>query len=242
MGEQSVSQGGGEMALELAAVVGEHRFDGEGEYRLDELEELCRGGAGVAAGGPGPSEVRMQIGTGDDVAAMVLGAQLDAVQGHAVARALGPEVFRLAQPRAAYRLGLAYAALGARARAHLVRRIGNEPADGARARAGQMVGGSKRQEQQLQLLLAQVRMRAAQSPDLAHHRARPLPSAPPLRGRATGHQRREVATLGAPFRSPAVQGASAYRVGFLRGGQPVALPEAEYFQATLGTFGDHAPA
>src|SRR6185295_4753585 len=113
---------------------------------------------------------------------------------------------------------------------------------GASAMSRPMVGGSKRQEQQLQLLLAQVRMRAAQSPDLAHHRARPLPSAPPLRGRATGHQRREVATLGAPFRSPAVQGASAYRVGFLRGGQPVALPEAEYFQATLGTFGDHAPA
>ncbi len=86
-----------------------------------------RGSAGVAAGGPGPSEVRMQIGTGDDVAALVLGAQLDAVQGHAVARALGSEVFGLAQPRLAHWLGLALRRFGCAGASASYPGIGNEP-------------------------------------------------------------------------------------------------------------------
>ena len=64
MGEQPIGKGGGEMTLELAAVVGEHRLDGEGEYGLDQAEELGGGGTGVTAGGPGPGEVGVQIGAG----------------------------------------------------------------------------------------------------------------------------------------------------------------------------------
>src|SRR5271156_976699 len=90
-------QCGGEVALKLAAVVGEDGFDGEGEDGLDEAEELSGGGAGVAAGGPGPGEVRMQVGAGDDVAAQAVGAQLDAVEGDAMARAQCVEVLGLAQ-------------------------------------------------------------------------------------------------------------------------------------------------
>jgi len=141
------------MALELAAVIGEHRFDGEGEHRLDELEELCCGGAGVAACSPSPSKVRVQVGAGDDVAAHVERAQLDAVQGHAVPWALGLEVLGLTQPWTAYRRGFAGAAWSARPRAHLVRRIGNQSSYGARARTRQTVGYGEGYQQQVQLLL-----------------------------------------------------------------------------------------
>lgn len=51
VGEQVVGQRAGEVALEFAAVVGEHGFDGEREHGLDEAEELAGSGAGVAAGG-----------------------------------------------------------------------------------------------------------------------------------------------------------------------------------------------
>jgi hypothetical protein len=63
-----------EVALEFAAVIGQYGFDGEGEHGLNQAEELRCGGAGVAAGGPCPGEVRMQIGAGDDIAALVQGA------------------------------------------------------------------------------------------------------------------------------------------------------------------------
>ena len=55
MGEQQVSQRLGEVALELAAVVGEDGLDGEGKDGLDQAEELGGSGAGMAAGGPRPS-------------------------------------------------------------------------------------------------------------------------------------------------------------------------------------------
>ncbi len=87
-----------EVALEFAAVVGQDRFDGEGKHGLNQAEELRRGGAGVTAGGAGPGEVRMQIGAGDDIAALVQGAQLDAVQSDAMACPHGVEMLRLAQP------------------------------------------------------------------------------------------------------------------------------------------------
>src|ERR1700693_2500508 len=99
MGEQQGGQFVREVALEFAAVVGQDRFDGEGEHGLNQAEELRRGGAGVAAGGAGPGEVRMQIGAGDNVAALVEGAQLDAVQGHAMAGTLSMEMLRLSGPR-----------------------------------------------------------------------------------------------------------------------------------------------
>ena len=84
MGEQVVGQCRCEMALELAAVVGEHGFDGKREHRLDQAEELG-GGAGMTARGPGPGEVRVQVGAGNDVTPRVIGAQFDAVQGDAMA-------------------------------------------------------------------------------------------------------------------------------------------------------------
>jgi hypothetical protein len=72
MGEQLVGQGAGEVALELAAVVGKHGLDGEWEHGLDEAKELFGGSTGVAVGGPGPGEVGMQVDAGDDVAALAL--------------------------------------------------------------------------------------------------------------------------------------------------------------------------
>src|ERR1700693_5509847 len=110
MGEQQRGEFVREVALEFAAVVGQDRFDSEGEHGLNQAEELRRGGAGVAAGGAGPGEVRMQIGAGDDVAALVEGAQLDAVQGHAMAGTLSMEMLRLAHPGSAYRRRFAVAA------------------------------------------------------------------------------------------------------------------------------------
>src|SRR6267154_3434597 len=120
MGEQQRGELMGEVALELAAVVGQDRFDGEGEHGLNQAEELRRGGAGVTAGGAGPGEVRMQIGAGDDVAALVEGTQLDAVQGHAMAGTLGVEMPRLAHSGLAYRGRFAVAAKPPWPGAHLV--------------------------------------------------------------------------------------------------------------------------
>lgn len=74
MGKQQRGELVREVALEFAAVVGQYGFDGEGKHGLNQAEELRCGGAGVAAGGPGPGEVRMQIGAGDDIAALVQGA------------------------------------------------------------------------------------------------------------------------------------------------------------------------
>ena len=71
VGAQQAGELGREVALELAPVVGEDGLDGEGKHGLDEAEELGGRGAGVTAGGPGPSEVRMQIGAGDDLVALV---------------------------------------------------------------------------------------------------------------------------------------------------------------------------
>jgi hypothetical protein len=161
VGGQAVGERGGEMALELAAVVGEDGFDGEGEDGLDQAEELGGGGAGVAVGGPGPGEVRVQIGAGDDVAASALGLQLDAVQGHAMAGALGVEMFGFAQARLAYRAGLAVGDEAPWAGAHLIGRVGDQAADGTRAGTGQLSGGGEGQQQQVELLFGQIRVRGA---------------------------------------------------------------------------------
>ena len=58
------------VALEFTAVVGEDGFDGEREHGLNQAKELSGGGTRVTAGDPSPAEVRMQIGAGDDVAAV----------------------------------------------------------------------------------------------------------------------------------------------------------------------------
>jgi len=79
VGKQAIGEGRGEMALEFAAVVSEHGLDGEWEYRLNQTKELCRGSAGVTARGPRPSEMRVEIGAGNDKAALVQRAQLNAI-------------------------------------------------------------------------------------------------------------------------------------------------------------------
>ena len=79
VGEQAVGEFGCEVALEFAAVVGEHGLDGEREDRLDEVQEVGGGEAGMAAGGPSPGEMGMQVDEGDEVAAVVLGPQFDGV-------------------------------------------------------------------------------------------------------------------------------------------------------------------
>jgi len=139
------------MALELAAVIGEHRFDGEGEHGLDEAKELRGGGAGVAAGGPGPSEMRMQIGAGNHVAALIGGPQLDAVQRHAMARMEGVKMLRLAQPWSAQGRAFAMGANALWAGAHFVRRLRDQPANGAGTRARQMAHRGEGQQQHMQL-------------------------------------------------------------------------------------------
>jgi len=112
MGNQMVGQGGGKVAQECAAVVGEHGLDGEREYGLNKAKELGSGGAGVAAGGPGPAEVRMQVGAHDDVTAIAQGAQFDAVQSDAMAGAFGPEMLEFTQAYGVHGLGFARPAVG----------------------------------------------------------------------------------------------------------------------------------
>ena len=172
--KQAISERSGEMALEFAAVVGEHGFDGKREHRLNQAKELCRRGAGVTAGGPRPGEMGVQIGAGDDEAALVERTQLDAVQRHAVARTLGTKVLGLAQARLAHRFGFARAAEGTWSRTHLVGSVGDEAADGARARTAQLLRGGERRQQLMQPLFSPVRMRGAQAPNLGDYGHRPL--------------------------------------------------------------------
>ena len=117
----------------------------------------------------------MQVGAGDDVAALVLGAQFDAFQGHAMAAAFVPEM--LAQAWLAHRIGFAGATEGLWPRAHLVRGVGDQAADGARAGAWQLAGGRPRQQQLMQLSFGQTRMQRKQVADLGHQRGGPLPPA-----------------------------------------------------------------
>jgi len=242
MSEQPIGEGGGEMALELAAVVGEHGFDGEGEHGLNQAEELGGGGAGVTTSGPGPGEVGVQIGAGDEVAAVVLGAQLDAVEGHAMAWSLGAEMLGLAQARLAHWLGLARRPQRPRSRAHLVRGIGDQAADGTRARTRQPVGRGKRRQQQMQLFFAEIRMRAAQAPDLGDQGRRPLPLPALFGRRRPRHQRGHVAALGLQLGPPQIQRAPADFERLTRRRQAMTLPELENRQSFLRIGSNHPPA
>ena len=240
--EQSVGESGREIALEFAAVVGEHRFDGEGEHRLNQAKELCGGGAGMTARGPGPGEVRMQIGAGDDVAAIALRPQFDAVQGHTMARTLGVEMLGLAQAWPAYRLGFAVGAQPTRPGAHLVRCVSDQAADSTGARTGQLVGRGKHSQQQVQLLFRQIRVQRAQASNLGDQHRWPLTPVPALGRGRTRHQGREVAAFRPQFGPPQIEGAAADPEGFAGGRYTIALPEPQNLPSALGIGGNHAPA
>ena len=206
------------MALELAAVIGEHRFDGEGEHGLDEAKELRGGGAGVAAGGPGPSEMRMQIGAGNHVAALIGGPQLDAVQRHAMARMEGVKMLRLAQPWSAQGRAFAMGANALWAGAHFVRRLRDQPANGAGTRARQMAHRGEGQQQQMQLFFGEIGMERTQAADLRHQCRGPLATAAMFRGGRPRHQRRHVATFGGELGTPQIKRSPADRERFVRSG------------------------
>ena len=107
MGKGKALERFGEVAFELAAVIGEHRLDAIGEDRLDQSKELTGGEARVATRSPGERKVGVQVGKGDDKAAAAVELPLDGIEGHTVPRMAGDEVFGLARGGGARALGLA---------------------------------------------------------------------------------------------------------------------------------------
>ena len=92
----------------------------------------------------------------------------------------------------------------------------------------------------MQLLLAQVLVLGPQPAELGQQRRWPA-TLPQMVGRVLNGARSRIATAHAQPLSPRVQRPARNPEGFLRGQEPMLLPEAQD-AALLGIGADHAPA
>jgi len=84
-----------EVLHELTPVVGEDMLDRMRKQLLNRPEELCRRGRGMASCRESKGEPRVEVGAGHDVASRAMDDPLDRVEGEAVTRVGGDELFRL---------------------------------------------------------------------------------------------------------------------------------------------------
>jgi hypothetical protein len=231
----------GEVAFELAAVVGKQDLGGLGQQGQGQIQRA--GGVPGVLGGHrhGEGEVGNRIGEGDEVAAYPIA---DALAGRAGQHLQGPGrgllgFSGLCLPPQGLRSPPAVDAAGSLA--HLVGSAGDDAPYGGDAGQRDAVLGAPGGEQHVELGLAEVWVERAQAADLVDQARIGLGGSLPLGGRGFCRQGGGVATLGLERGLPAVERAAGDVEGVAGRCQAVLLEGPKNLEASLSIFGRHVP-
>lgn len=170
-----------EGAGELAAIVCEHLLDWRREHALHETGKAGGIGAVGAWNGNGEGKTAGVVGRSEDVAPAAVSKAHDGVKGDALADDSGSQV----APEARLGAGLLacldapFGVKALRCDAHLVRRVGNQPGNGANARAHKAVLGAPWPHQHANLARPEVWIKQTKGADVFNQSRRPAPAPAP---------------------------------------------------------------